>query len=161
VVDEVGRLVERIDKVEIPSDLLTRQVEGARTQIAALASALQDTAARDGERQAATERAAVSLDRLLQRLSDLSAFDVLELSVQRLGSGAEAAGAAMQGVGERMNAHVAAIAEMAAQAGRDGAAMARARSTLEANLAESTESLRKLQGSLATVAENLTKQLGG
>jgi len=161
VAEEIRRLVERVDQVDIPSDLLTRQVEAARVQLVELVSTLQDAARRDTERQAATERAASSLDRLLQRMSDISAFEAVERSVERLGAGADAAAAAMQQASETMAAHATAIGVAAAQAERDGAAIATARSAIETDLKESTDALHKLQGSLASVAENLATQLGG
>jgi hypothetical protein len=161
VVEEIRRLVERVDKVDIPSDLLTRQVEAARAQLVALVSSLQEAANRDTERQAVTERAAATLDQLLQRMSEFPAFEAVERSVDRLGTGAEAAAVAMERASETMGAHASAIGSAAAQAQRDGAAIATARLAIEADLKESTAALHKLQGSLASVAENLAAQLGG
>jgi hypothetical protein len=159
--EEIRRLVERVEQVEIPSDLLTRQVEAAREQINALVSSLREAASQDTERQDAIARVSISLDRLLQRLSNLPVIDGLERSVERLRAGAEGAAVAMQDASNKMGAHAAFFAVLAEQAQRDTAAMAKARSSLEADLAESTASLSKLQGSLAAVAENLVKQLGG
>jgi hypothetical protein len=161
MVEEIRRLVERVEQVDIPSDLLTRQVAAAREQITALVSAHREAAVQDMERQAIIERASTSLDRLLKRMSETPAFDGLEGTVERLRAGADAAAEAMQGASDKMGGLAASFVALVEQAQRDAAAMARARSSLDTDLAESTASLHKLQGGLAAVAETIVKQLGG
>jgi hypothetical protein len=93
VVEEIRRLVERADQVDIPSDLLTRRVEAARAQLLDLVSSLQEAAVRDTERQVETEQAAASPDRLLQRMTDLPAFEDVERSVEPLETGTDSVAA--------------------------------------------------------------------
>jgi hypothetical protein len=160
VVGEVSRLVDRIDRIEVPSDLLTRQVEDARERINALASALEGAVEADAGRQAAVEQAAASLDRLLARLSNLSAFEAIESSAARLGPVVESAAGAITDLGARMAGQAEAFGQIVVRAQSDSAAMSRARDSLQADLAESTAALHKLQGTLVEVAENLVRQLG-
>ncbi len=160
IVGEVSRLVERIDKIEVPSDLLTRQVEDARHRIGELASALEGAAAADAGRQAAIEQTAASLDKLLARLADLTAFDAIEASAARLSPVIEQASGAIGALGARMASQADAFGDIVARAGVDAAAMAETRKGLQADLSESAAALHKLQGTLADVAESLVRQLG-
>lgn len=157
---EVARLVQRVDAIEVPSDLLTRQVEDARLRIAGLVGALVDVAKADGKRQTAMAKAAASLDSVLVRLADLKPFEGIESSAVRLKDVVDDANMAMEGLGERLSSHSAAFGRLAQQADDGVAAMARARSSVEADLIESTAALRKLQGALGDVAERLVDRLG-
>jgi hypothetical protein len=160
VVGEVSRLVERIDRIEVPSDLLTRQVEDARQRIGELAKALEGAAAADAGRQAAVEHAAASLEKLLARLSDLTAFDTIEASAMRLSPAIEQASAAIGALGVRMASQADAFGDIVARAEADATAMAVTRRGLQADLSESAVALHKLQSTLADVAESLVRQLG-
>jgi chromosome segregation ATPase len=160
VVTQVGRLVDRIDRIEVPGDLLTRQVNDARQRISDLATAIESSMTTDTTRQAAVQQATDSLERLLTRLSELSAFDAIEQSVGRLRSVVETTAGAIQGLGEQLATHQRGFAAMAADADRDRTAIARARASAEADLVQSTAALHKLQTTLADVADNLVVQLG-
>ena len=156
---EVGRLVQRIENIDVPSDLLIRQVEDARQRINALALTQQAAAERDAERQAALGRSASNLGQLLQRLAE-SSFPTLEQSVARLPSAFDAASGAIRSVGEHAAAQASTMSAATAQAELDAAAIAKARAAAQDDLTQSAAALHKLQATLADVAERLVERLG-
>ena len=160
VVGEVSRLVERIDHIEVPSDLLTRQVDDARERVSALAAALEEAAIADAGRQEAVHQAASSLDKLLARLSGLAAFEHIETSARRLGPIVDSTGDAIASLGARMSGQAEAFGELVSQARADATAMSEARRTLQSDLSESTLALHKLQDTLAQVADSVVRRLG-
>ncbi len=157
---EVGRLVERVDAIEVPSDLLTRQVEDARQRIAGLVGALTDVAKADTKRQTALAKATTSLDNVLVRLSDLTPFEGIERSAVSLREVVDQANAAVAGLGEKLSSQSTTFDLLARQASENAEAMGRARSAMQTDLAQSTEALHKLQGTLGDVAERLVDRLG-
>ncbi len=160
VVSQVGRLVDRIDKIEVPGDLLTRQVDEARQRIGTLATAFENTLATDIARQNAAQQATASLERLLGRLSDLSAFEAIEESVARLRTVVEQTAGAILVLATQLATHERGFAAAVADAERDRVAVAQARASVESDLAQSTAALRQLRETLTDVADNLVMQLG-
>ena len=161
VAADIGRLADRVERIEVPSDLLTRQVEDARGRIAALASALETAVEAGGNRQAVLERSAQALDNLLAGLSDVARFDGVQRSAGAFGAAVEATGAKVAGVGDNIAAYASSIGGLAAQVERDAQAVARARELIERDLQESTGALHKLQGTLADVADGLVARIAG
>lgn len=184
VASEIGRLVDRVDQIQVPSDLLTRQVEDVRARIDGLAGALEgvalsgrhrieetrqridgivgalEAAAKDGsERQEATYRAAMALDAFVTRAADLSVFDNIEAVVGRFGDGVDAAVGKLSAVSERLERYGAAVQNAAGQIDENSAAMSRARAVIADDLAQSTNALHKLQGTLADVADGLVARV--
>ena len=156
---EVSRLVQRIEKIDVPSDLLTRQVEDARQRINVLAVAQKAAAERDAERQEALGRSASNLSQSLQRLAE-SSFSTLEQSVARLPSAFDAASGAIRSVGEQAAAQASTMSAVTAQAELDAVAIAKARAAAQDDLTQSAAALHKLQATLADVAEKLVERLG-
>ena len=84
LVSEVARLVARVDNIEVPSDLLTRQVEDARLRMESLVEAFERMASADRDRQVALGEAGTRLDGLLKQLGNLAPFDNIAGSAGRL-----------------------------------------------------------------------------
>lgn len=161
VAADIGRLADRVERIEVPSDLLTRQVEDARGRIASLASALETAVEAGGNRQAVLERSAQALDTLLAGLSDVARFDGVLRSAGAFGTAVEATGAKVAGIGENIAAYASSIGGLAAQVERDAQAVSRARELIDRDLLESTGALHKLQGTLADVADGLVARVAG
>ena len=159
VATDIGRLADRVERIEVPSDLLTRQVDDARARIEALASALEAAVAAGGSRQAIIETSARTLDLLLTRMSDASKFTAVESSTDAFASAIDAAGARMAGVGDRLSEYASSIGGIVVQVQRDGEAVARARELIDRDVLQSTEALHKLQGTLADIADGLVARV--
>jgi phage-related protein len=159
VAADIGRLADRVERIEVPSDLLTRQVDDARARIEALATALETAVEAGGSRQAMIETSAKSLDLLLVRMSDVSRFAAVESSTGAFAAAVDAAGVRVAGIGDRLSEYASSIGGIAAQVQRDGEAVARARELIDRDLRQSTEALHKLQGTLADVADGLVARV--
>lgn len=159
VAADIGRLVDRVDRIEVPSDLLTRQVDDARGRIEALASALEAAVEAGGTRQSALERSSLTLDSLLLRLTDVARFTEVERSAERFGVAVEATAARISSVNDGLEAYASSIGGIAAQVEKDGQTVARTREIIDQNLAQSTGALNKLQGTLADVADSLVARV--
>jgi hypothetical protein len=157
---EVSRLVARVDAIDVPSDLLTRQVEDARQRIAALVGAMEDAAKADSKRQTALAKTATNFDAALARLAGAAPFDGIEKSAARLKEVVGEANAAVSELGRGLSSQSDVLDRLARQARDDAAAMDLARTSLRSDLAESTAALRKLQGTLSDVAEGIASRLG-
>ena len=157
---EVSRLVERVDAIEVPSDLLTRQVEDARQRIAALVGAMEDAAKADSKRQTALAKTATNFDAALARLAGAAPFDSIEKSAARLNEVVGEANAAVSELGRGLSSQSDVLDRLARQARDDATAIETARTALRSDLAESTAALRKLQGTLSDVAEGIASRLG-
>ena len=158
---EIGRLVDRVDRIEVPSDLLTRQVDDARVRIQALAGALEAAADGGGQRQAALDQSARALDALVARLTEVSTLRDVEQSAGRFGSTMDATTGKVAEVSERLATYASSIGRLAAQIEADGQAVARARVMIGEDLTQSTGALHKLQGTLADVADGLVARING
>jgi len=180
VASEIGRLVDRVDQIQVPSDLLTRQVEDVRVRINGLAGALEvaavsagqrieetrqridgiaaalDATAKAGsEKQEATNRATMALDAFVTRAADLSVFGNVAAVVSRLGDSVDVAVGKLSAVSERLEHYGAVVQNAAKQMDENGAAMSHARAVIADDLTQSTSALHKLQGALADVADGL------
>lgn len=152
---DIGRLADRVERIEVPSDLLTRQVDDARGRIEALASALEAAVEAGGTRQSALERSSKALDSLLLRLTDVARFGEVERSAERFGVAVETTTAKVGAVNDGLAAYASSIGGIAAQVERDAQAVSQARKLIHQDLAQSTGALHKLQGALADVADGL------
>ena len=159
VAADIGRLADRVERIEVPSDLLTRQVDDARARIEALAGALEAAVAAGGSRQAIIETSARTLDLLLTRMSDGSKFTAVENSTEAFASALDAAGGRVAGIGDRLSEYASSIGAIAASVQRDGEAVAKARELIDRDVLQSTEALHKLQGTLADVADGLVARV--
>jgi hypothetical protein len=159
VAADIGRLVDRVERIDVPSDLLTRQVDDARGRIEALASALEAAVDAGGNRQSALEQSSHALDSLLLRLTDVARFAEIERSAERFGIAVEATTAKVSSVNDGLAAYASSIGGIAAQVERDGQTVARAREIIDQDLAQSTGALHKLQGTLADVADSLVARV--
>lgn len=155
VATDIGRLADRVERIEVPSDLLTRQVDDARGRIEALASALEAAVEAGGTRQSALEHSSKALDSLLLRLTDVARFGEVERSAERFGVAIEATTAKVGVVNDGLAACASSIGGIAAQVERDAQAVSQARKLIHQDLAQSTGALHKLQGTLADVADGL------
>ena len=155
VAADIGRLASRVEQIDVPSDLLTRQVDDARARIEALAAALEAAVEAGSTRQSAIERSSRTLDALLVRLSDVTTFAQIEQSANGFGSAVEASTARVAEASQSLAAYASSIGRIAAQVDRDGQAVAQARGLIEQDLRQSTTALHKLQGTLADVADGL------
>lgn len=158
---EIGRLVDRVDRIEVPSDLLTRQVDDARVRIQALAGALEAAVDAGGQRQAALDQSARALDALVARLTEVSMFRGVEQSAGRFGTTMDATTGKVAEVSERLATYASSIGRLAAQIEADGQAVSRARFLIGEDLTQSTGALHKLQGTLADVADGLVARING
>lgn len=159
VAADVGRLADRVEQIEVPSDLLTRQVDDARGRIEALANALEAAVEAGGTRQSALERSSQALDSLLLRLADVARFGEIERSAERFGVAVEATTAKVSAMNDGLAAYASSIGGIAAQVERDGQTVSRAREIIDHDLAQSTGALHKLQGTLADVADSLVARV--
>jgi hypothetical protein len=159
VATDISRLADRVEKIEVPSDLLTRQVDDARGRIEALATALEAAVDAGGRRQSALEQSSQALDILLLRLTDVTVFNQIEQSANRFAAAVEATGDKVAAVGDHLGAYAASIGGIAAQVEKDGQAVSRARGLIDQDLEQSTAALHKLQGTLADVADGLVARV--
>jgi chromosome segregation ATPase len=184
VASEIGRLVDRVDQIQVPPDLVTRQVEEARTRIATLADALEQATASGGQqvehtatqvqsiassleklaasgaaRQEELAQTARTLDEFIRRASQVSVFDNMEASVTRFGQGIEAAVERLSTANERVGRYIDSIGQAASQLAENGNAAAHAKTSITEDLKQSTEALHKLQGTLADVADALVARV--
>ncbi|MGR3717019.1 MAG: hypothetical protein ACU0B1_09765 [Thermohalobaculum sp.] len=160
VVGEVGRLVTKIDSIEVPSDLLTRQVEDVRAKMTTVADAFEAVATGDRRRQEAFEAVATRLDQLLQKLGKYAPFDTITDSTARLAETIERTQLALSKLDGKLRDQAVVLTTLTNQATADAATIAEARNTTRADLTEATASLHKLQSTLADVAEQLVVRLG-
>ncbi len=155
VAADIGRLADRVERIEVPSDLLTRQVDDARGRIEALALALEASFEAGGTRQLALEQSSQTLDALLTRMCDVTLFSTIERSAESLAIAVEATTTKVADVSMGLAAYASSIGVAAAQVERDGQTVSRARDRIDDDLRQSTEALHKLQGTLADVADGL------
>jgi hypothetical protein len=186
VAGEIGRLISRVDQIQVPPDLVTKQVEDARTRIAALANALESAAAAGGHRieetrtsieaiatalqgtaastatrQEALANAAEALDGFIRRASEVSVFGDIQASVARFSQGLDAGVDKLSAISEQLERYVVAIGQAATQIDENGAASSRAKAVIAEDLRQSTEALHKLQATLADVADALVARVSG
>jgi hypothetical protein len=161
VVTEVGRLIERIDKIDVPADLLTRQVDDARARIQALVGALEASAVAEARRQESFGQAVASLDILLTRLSNIAPYESIAVSARQLGVALEHSGDKLTSLHQQLENHSAAVSRMVSQVEHDATAVSGARQSIQADLFASVASVRQLQEALTDVATGLATRLGG
>jgi methyl-accepting chemotaxis protein len=159
VAADVGRLADRVDGIEVPSDLLTRQVDQARGRIEALASALETAVEAGGARQSAIEHSSKALDALLLRLTDVTMFSQVERSAQGFSAAVETSAAKVTEAGRGISEYASSVSAVAIQIAKDAQEVNRARGLIEEDLRQSTEALHKLQGALADVADGLVAKV--
>jgi chromosome segregation ATPase len=159
VASEIERLVTRVDKIEVPSDLLTRQVEDARVRIHALASALEAAADAGGKRREVLDQSSKALDLLLTKLAQVSIFSDIEKSADQLGRSMETAVEKMTAVGKQLDQYASSVSRTTSQIHQNSQAVSRARAAISEDLVQSTDALHKLQGTLADVADGLVNRL--
>jgi methyl-accepting chemotaxis protein len=184
VASEIERLVNRVDQIRVPPDLVTKQVEDARTRIAALAEALERAAAAGAQRieeartriesiatalqgtadsaavrQDSLSKAAEALDTFIQRAAHVSVFGNVQTSVASFGQSIEAAVEKLSAASERLERYVAAISHAATQIDESADAASRAKAVIAEDLRQSTEALHKLQATLAEVADALVARV--
>jgi hypothetical protein len=159
VASEIERLVNRVDKIDVPSDLLTRQVDDARVRIHALASALEVAADAGGKRQEVLDQSSKTLDLLLTKLTQVSTFSDIEKSAGQLGSSMDIATEKMAAVGKQLDQYALSVGRTTSQIDQNSQAVSRARATISEDLVQSTDALHKLQGTLADVADGLVDRL--
>lgn len=155
VATDIGRLADQVERIQVPSDLLTRQVDDARGRLEALATALETAVEAGGTRQAALERSSQALDGLLLRLTDVARFGEVERSAERFGVAVEATAVKVNAINDGLATYASSIGGIAAQVERDRQTVSQARELIDQDLARSTDALHKLQGTLADVADNL------
>jgi uncharacterized membrane protein len=155
----IGRLVDRVERIDVPSDLLTRQLDDTRGHIEALARALESAVEAGGARQSAIEKSSQALDVLLVRLTDVALFNQIEQSTERFGVAVDATSVSVAQVGARLASYASSIGGIAAQVEQDGRMVSKARELIEQDLLQSTGALHKLQETLADVADGLVARV--
>jgi uncharacterized phage infection (PIP) family protein YhgE len=186
VASEIGRLVDKVDQIQVPPDLLVRQVESVRTMINGLAATLEATAAAgnqqvadakqriDGftsamnavavaatERQVSMDQASKVLAEFITRSVNVAVYSDVEAAVARFGAGVDTAVGKLSAVSDRLEHYSGAIQKAASQVDESVASTTRAKTVISQDLAQSTDALHKLQGTLADVADGLVARVTG
>jgi chaperonin cofactor prefoldin/uncharacterized protein YjbJ (UPF0337 family) len=159
VAANVGRLVDRVEQINVPSDLLTRQVDDARARIEALAGALEAAVEAGGKRQSALEQSSRALDALLLRATDVSVFDKIEQYALRFGTNVETTTTKLVEINKGIAAYAGSIGKMSSQLKDDCEAISLSRESIHQDVGQSTEALHKLQETLADVADGLVARV--
>jgi predicted nucleic acid-binding Zn-ribbon protein len=149
----------RVEQLDIPSDLLTRQVEDARNRIEALAIALEAAVDAGGRRQSVIETSAKVIDELLIRLTNATRFSDIEHETTLLGAAISSTTVKIGAANDALETLKIKVTGIAEQVVRDGQAVSRARQSIDDDLLQSTRALHKLQGTLADVAEALVARI--
>lgn len=186
VASEIGRLVDKVDQIQVPPDLLVRQVESVRTMINGLAATLEATAAAgnqqvadakqriDGftsamnavavaatERQVSMDQASKVLAEFITRSVNVAVYSDVEAAVARFGAGVDTAVGKLSAVSDRLEHYSGAIEKAASQVDESVASTTRAKTVISEDLAQSTDALHKLQETLADVADGLVARVTG
>jgi hypothetical protein len=153
VVAEMRRLISRIDRVDVPPDLLVRHISAAEARISQLASALERLSEQDHHRADAFERATDEMLKQLAIASDTSKFtridhaaEVLEQRLTTLTTGVSAYQQAVDGLAEG--------------ASREQQALLAVRQAMEQDARDSAGAVRALQETLSNIAHGIAAKLG-
>jgi hypothetical protein len=156
-VDKVARgvrqLLSRVEKIEAPPDLLVRPLQQVEGRISSLASTLERLTDSDAKRSEAFERATAEMLKQLAVLTETSRFGRLENAAEHLGE-------QLTAVATRLMAYQASIDGLIAGAGREQAALAGIRETLQQDALNSADALHSLEATLSDVARGIASRLG-
>lgn len=150
---EMRELINRVEAIEAPSDVLLRPMRQAETRIGQLAKALDKLTESEATRAGAFGRATEALVQQLAVFSDTSRMDSLNNSAARLDQQITTTAAGL-------SRYEQSVEQLTATAAREQVALAAIRETLQQDAKNSAEALRALENTLVEIALSVAKRLG-
>ncbi|HEY1932963.1 MAG TPA: hypothetical protein VGG99_13190 [Acetobacteraceae bacterium] len=158
-VQGVEGLIRRIEAIDVPPDLVLRQIDSARERIAALAVALEDIVTADRARQAQFIRATAEMAEQMQGIVSAVAATRIEASAGHLQQAVETMAASVAALHTGLDRYAMSVERLSAATEAERAAMASARGIIETDARHSTRALHDLQATLVEIADAIVRRL--
>jgi hypothetical protein len=155
----VEGLVRRIEAIDVPPDLLLKQIDTARERIAALGVALEDIVTADRARQAQFVRATEQVAEQMRGIVSAVAAARIEASAEHLEGAVETMASSVATLHAGLDRYAESVERLSTATEAERAAMSAARGIIETDARHSTRALHDLQATLVEIAEAIVQRL--
>lgn len=159
-VEGIETLIRRIEAVEVPPDLLVRQIDAARERIAALVVSLEDIVTADRARQAQFIRATEQVAEHMRDIVSAVAAAHIEASAEHLHRAVETMTGSVATLQAGLDRYAVSVERLSAATESERAALSAARGIIETDARHSTQALHDLQATLVEISEAIVRRLG-
>ena len=158
-VEGVEGLIRRIETIDVPPDLLLKQIDAARERIAALTVALDDIVVADRARQAQFMRATTEVAEQMRGIVSAVEATRIAASAEHLHQAVETMASSVATLHGGLDRYSVSVERLSAATEAERAAMSAARGIIETDARHSTQALHDLQATLVEVANAIVRRL--